>query len=102
MNQEDQILKEDMEILGADRKLAEKFSGKTVFVTGATGLIGTQAVYALSMMNKICKSDIHVIAMRSGKGWYHYIAVILMSRFPVKKKWIISFTEQVLQVLSIL
>ena len=63
MNQEDQILKEDMEILGADRKLAEKFSGKTVFVTGATGLIGTQAVYALSMMNKICKSDIHVIAM---------------------------------------
>ena len=45
MNQEDQILKEDMEILGADRKLAEKFSGKTVFVTGATGLIGTQAVY---------------------------------------------------------
>lgn len=59
----DEILRQDMEALAANQELSEGLRGRSVFITGATGLIGSQAVYALAGMNRRNNSGVRVIAM---------------------------------------
>lgn len=57
----DQILEEDLE-QAAKALYTEELKGKTVFVTGATGLIGSQFCKALLKCNDLFGADITVVA----------------------------------------
>lgn len=59
----DKILLQDMEELAGNDELAEELKDSRVFVTGATGLIGSQIVLALAAMNHLRKSNIQITAM---------------------------------------
>ena len=59
---ENPCMQEDMEEIARDFVHVGLFSGKTVLVTGATGLIGSQVVRALCAMNRLRQANIHVIA----------------------------------------
>lgn len=67
MKVKDKILHQDMEEIAADAKLADAFKESTVFVTGATGLIGSQVVLALAYMNQKQNTNIHIVAMARSK-----------------------------------
>lgn len=76
----DEILRQDMEELAADKELSEGLRGKSVFITGATGLIGSQAVLALACMNRRQHSGIKVIAMvRSPEKAKHIFGAFIES-----------------------
>lgn len=61
---QDPILQEDMESLVKDAAVPfELFTGKTVFVTGATGLLGSQAVKVLLCSNRLLGAGIKVLAL---------------------------------------
>ena len=50
----DPILQQDLEeIAGSDMIEWERFRGKTILITGATGLIGSQASMALTLAGKL-------------------------------------------------
>lgn len=57
------IMQEDMELLAESSLPLELLAGKTVFVTGATGLIGSQMVYFLACCNRKKKLGIRIIAL---------------------------------------
>lgn len=64
----DRVLQEDLEILVRGTASMEPFpfgslAGKTVLVTGATGLIGSQIVLALACANQLQSTDIHILAL---------------------------------------
>ncbi len=63
----DHIMQEDLEQLAAGGFPREQLVGSTVFVTGATGLIGSHIVKALAAANRICGSDIRIIAFARSK-----------------------------------
>lgn len=65
----DEVLKEDLECLVKEEAfLFEPFRNKTVFVTGATGLLGSQFIKALLCGNRLLGTGSKVIALvRSGK-----------------------------------
>lgn len=58
----DSVLQEDIEILADKIHLLGCFDRKTVLVTGATGLLGSQAVKAFLCCNRLYDTKIHVIA----------------------------------------
>lgn len=58
----DEILQEDLKKIAAYFPFCDELRGKTVLVTGATGLIGSQIVRALLGMNRLKKTEIKVIA----------------------------------------
>lgn len=58
----DTILQEDLENVSNHFPFSSELSGKTVLVTGATGLIGSQLVRALSCMNRLHNTGVKVIA----------------------------------------
>ena len=58
------IFAEDINEIGsADFISWERLAGKTIFVTGATGLIGRTLVYGLNCANKQRSLDMHVVAL---------------------------------------
>lgn len=58
----DHILQEDLELLVKSKSVPfEMLKGKTVFVTGATGLLGSQIVKALACSNRLLGSGIEII-----------------------------------------
>lgn len=59
---ENKILQEDLEAVIAGNCPVEKLKDKTVFVTGATGLIGSQIVKALACANRVKGTDIKILA----------------------------------------
>lgn len=63
MEVKNEILLQDMEEIAGNKELVEQLEDSTVFITGATGLIGSQIVFALACMNRIQNSNIHIIAM---------------------------------------
>ena len=63
MEIKDKILREDMEEIAQDALLGDALSNSTVFITGATGLLGSQAVWALRYMNRSKGSGIRIVAM---------------------------------------
>lgn len=59
----DTILMEDLRIIAESDIPVSDFDGKTVLVTGATGLVGANMVRALLAINAYRNSDIHVLAL---------------------------------------
>lgn len=59
----DSILQEDIEILAGKISSLGCLNGKTVLVTGASGLLGSQLVKAFLCCNRIYNSNISVIAL---------------------------------------
>lgn len=60
----DYVMQEDIEYVAGCKYIPyEKLCGRTVLVTGAAGLIGTQIVLSLLCRNQICNSDIKVLAL---------------------------------------
>lgn len=64
---EDPILEEDMMELGGNQELADRLKGSTVFVTGATGLLGSQLIVGLLCMNEVQDAGIRVVGMARSK-----------------------------------
>ena len=56
------IRQEDLEEL-ANEKIFEEFAGKTVLVTGASGLIGSEIVLGFLCADRLKKLNIKVLAM---------------------------------------
>lgn len=58
----DPILQEDLEIIAKSNLPWKELDGSTIFVTGATGLIGSQIVKALICRNRLFDANIKVLA----------------------------------------
>ncbi len=58
----DQILQEDLEAIAGSNIPKDKLQDKVVFITGATGLIGSQVVKALACCNRLYDTNIHILA----------------------------------------
>lgn len=65
---EDEVLQEDLEKIAKSEVPFSDLNGKTVFVTGATGLIGSQVVKAILCSNRLNGTDISVIACVRNKA----------------------------------
>ena len=75
---EDQILQEDLEAIATSEVPFAELNNKTVFVTGATGLIGSQIVKALLCANRLNDTHISVIAcVRNSKKAEKVFASVL-------------------------
>lgn len=59
---QDKYLEEDLQEIASSALLGDEFFGKTVFVTGATGLVGSMVVKALLTMNTTKNANISVLA----------------------------------------
>lgn len=60
----DRILLEDVESIAKSQLILwEELKGRTVFVTGATGLIGSQIIWALEKYNELFGGEITVYAL---------------------------------------
>lgn len=59
----DSVLMEDLQIIARSDIPFSAFDGKTVLVTGATGLVGANMVRALLAVNQYRDTDIHVLAL---------------------------------------
>ncbi len=59
---EDKVLQNDIEEIADNGFIAEQLDGKTVLVTGATGLIGSQVVKALACCNRKKDLNIRILA----------------------------------------
>lgn len=60
--QSDQIMQEDIDEIANGSFPVEELDGKTVLVTGSTGLIGSQVVKTLAAFNRVKGTDIKIIA----------------------------------------
>ena len=60
---ENEIMQQDLEMLVDSDLPITALEGKSVLVTGATGLIGSQMVYLLACYNRMRNLQIHIIAM---------------------------------------
>lgn len=58
----DTIMQQDIEEIVKSNIPFEQLAGQTVFITGSTGLIGSQVVKALAACNRMKHTDIKVIA----------------------------------------
>lgn len=59
----DEIQQEDLELAAAAALPWERMDGKTVFITGATGLVGSQLVKTILACNRIQKRHIRIGAL---------------------------------------
>lgn len=59
---DNKILQEDFEILAKSDTPFKKLDGKTIFVTGATGLIGSQFIKAIACCNRLNGTHIKTVA----------------------------------------
>lgn len=60
---DNKVMQEDLELIVDSSFSAEALRGKTVFITGATGLIGSQMVFLLACYNRKKQMGIKIIAM---------------------------------------
>lgn len=59
----DKYLQEDLEFIANSNIPLDEFYNKTILITGATGLIGSQIVKALLCINRIKNTKINIIAL---------------------------------------
>ncbi|MGN1030648.1 MAG: NAD-dependent epimerase/dehydratase family protein, partial [Butyricicoccaceae bacterium] len=76
------ILQKDLEMLAADASVPfAAFHNKTVLVTGATGLIGSQIVKALVCSNRYNNTNIRILALvRSQEKAYQVLGGLCENR----------------------
>lgn len=60
---ENKVMQEDIESLVNSDLPVQRLEGRTVLVTGATGLIGSQMVYLLACYNRMRSLNVRIIAM---------------------------------------
>ena len=60
---ENKVMQEDIESLVNSDLPVQQLEGRTVLVTGATGLIGSQMVYLLACYNRMRSLNVRIIAM---------------------------------------
>jgi len=61
---DDKYLQEDLEIIAGAKNINwSKLKDRTVFVTGATGLVGSQVIKALLCVNRISKTNISIVGL---------------------------------------
>lgn len=60
---ENKVLQNDFDILAGSDVPFDKLDGKTIFVTGATGLIGSQFIKAVAAYNRVNKTSIKSVAL---------------------------------------
>lgn len=60
---ENETIQEDIEYLAKSKLSMEELHGKSILVTGATGLIGAQIVYLLACLNRMNDASVKIIAM---------------------------------------
>lgn len=82
-NQKDPICQQELEQIAAADLNWEAFSGKTVFVTGATGLVGSYTVRALAAINRIHDCKMHIVGMVRSEEKAHGIYGALLERGDV-------------------
>ena len=61
--EDDEILQQDIEELAETLTCVEQLKDKTVFVTGSTGLIGSQVVRTLACINRKTGMNIKILAL---------------------------------------
>lgn len=62
-SEKDSVLQEDLEFIANASTIPwEELNGKSILVTGATGLVGSQLVKALACRNRIFNSNIKILA----------------------------------------
>ena len=66
-DQKDLVLKQDIKKLLQSLDFMKEFENKTVFVTGATGLIGSQIVKLFAAYNRKAKEKIQILALVRSK-----------------------------------
>ena len=81
--EENVVLQEDMEELVNSGCLFDDLKGNTVFVTGATGLIGSQIVKALACANRLKDSHIRILAFVSSEKKARKVLGSLLDRGDV-------------------
>lgn len=59
----DYVLQEDLDYIANSFPDIDKLKNSTIFVTGATGLVGSYAVKALAAINRIHSADIKILAL---------------------------------------
>lgn len=59
----DTVLQEDLEIISRSSLPFSELEGSTILVTGATGLVGSLIVKALACCNRLCGTQITVLAL---------------------------------------
>ncbi|MCR5077932.1 MAG: NAD-dependent epimerase/dehydratase family protein [Prevotella sp.] len=64
---ENEVLRKDIEDFAAGFALAEDLSGRTIAITGATGLLGSCMVRCLLALNRLKDLGLHVIAVVRNK-----------------------------------
>lgn len=64
----DKVLQEDLDNIADSGLPFEELYGSTVFVTGATGLVGMQTVKALLNMNRVKNANIKIVALVRDKS----------------------------------
>ncbi len=81
----DSILQEDLEQLIKNPSVPfDMLKDKTVFVTGATGLLGSQTVRALACANRLLGSGIRILAMARNSQKAEKVFGSLLNRGDVK------------------
>lgn len=81
----DEILQEDMELLVKSGAVPfEMLNNKTVFITGATGLLGSQTVKALACSNRLLGTGIKIRAFARSREKAESVFGELLSRGDVE------------------
>lgn len=65
--QGDLVLQEDLEIVAKDSSLATALQGKTIVVTGATGLVGREMILCLACMNRVQNNGMTIVGIIRNK-----------------------------------
>ncbi|MDD6340455.1 MAG: NAD-dependent epimerase/dehydratase family protein [Butyrivibrio sp.] len=80
----DSIMQQDLEEIAKDNLPIEKIAGKTVLVTGASGLIGSQIVKALACINRLNNTNIRILAFVRNEEKAKKVFADLLEREDVK------------------
>ena len=80
----DPVLQEDLEVVANANLPWEAFAGKSVLVTGATGLIGSQVVKALACRNRLYHSGIRILALVRNEAKAKVVFADLENRPEIK------------------
>ena len=81
----DPVLQEDLDLLVRDKSVPfDMLKGKTVFVTGATGLLGAQVVKTLACSNRVMGTDIQVLAFARSREKAERVFGDLLNRGDVQ------------------